>query len=67
MKHILEPPPPLFSAQREEIPEELWLVLERLLAKKPEDRYPTTDAVIAELDRVLALLQRKGWRRWLPA
>ncbi len=67
MKHILEPPPPLFSAQREEVPEELWLVLERLLAKKPEDRYPTTDAVIAELDRVLALLQRKGWRRWLPA
>ena len=67
MKHILEPPPPLFTAQREEIPEELWLVIERLLAKKPEDRYPTTDAVIAELDRVLALLQRKGWRRWLPA
>ncbi len=67
MKHILEPPPPLFTASREEVPEELWLVLERLLAKKPEDRYPTTDAVIAELDRVLALLQRKGWRRWLPA
>ncbi|MCP4449791.1 MAG: serine/threonine protein kinase [Myxococcales bacterium] len=67
MKHILEAPPPLFTEEREEVPEELWLVIERLLAKKPEERYPTTDAVIAELDRVLALLRRKGWRRWLPA
>lgn len=67
MQHIIQPPPPLNTAEYEHIPHALWLVIERLLAKKPEDRYPTTDAVIVELDRVRALLHRKGWRRWLPA
>ncbi len=67
MKHILDAPPPLWTPEGGTIPEELWLVIQKLMAKKPEDRYPTTDAVIAELDRMQALLQRKGWRRWLPA
>lgn len=67
MKHILEPPPPLWTPEGGDVPEELWLVIQKMLAKKREDRYPTTDAVIAELDRMTTLLQRKGWRRWLPA
>jgi serine/threonine-protein kinase len=67
MKHIIQPPPPLNTAEYEHIPNALWQIIERLLAKKPEDRYPTTDAVVVELDRVRALLHRKGWRRWLPA
>ncbi len=67
MKHILEAPPPLWTPEGGDVPEELWLVIQKMLAKKPEDRYSTTDAVIAELDRMTTLLQRKGWRRWLPA
>lgn len=67
MKHILEAPPPLFTPTSEEVPEELWRVIERMLAKMPEDRYQTTDVVVAELDRVLGLVKRRGWRRWLPA
>ncbi len=65
IKHIRETPPPLDTDSDQPVPAPLWQVIERLMAKKPEDRYPTTDAVIADLDRVMALLQRKGWRRWL--
>jgi serine/threonine-protein kinase len=67
MKHILEDVPPLHTARWAEVPVELWVVIERLLAKKPEERYQTAEMLIADLDRVAGLLQRRGWRRWLPA
>jgi serine/threonine protein kinase len=38
LKHQTEEPPPL-EKYRPEIPPQLWLVVKKLLAKKPEDRY----------------------------
>jgi serine/threonine-protein kinase len=40
MKHISEPPPPL-ATRRPDLPTSLRLAIERAMAKKPEDRWPT--------------------------
>lgn len=55
-----------------DIPVELAEVVEQLLSKKPEQRFPNAKAVAARLDELLAELQRGGqlrrrnWkRRWL--
>ncbi len=47
VKHINEPPPPLPTAQAHFQP-----ILDRLLAKSPDDRYQDAEALIADLDRV---------------
>ena len=57
-----------------DIPLELVEVIEQLLSKKPEQRFPTAKAIAARLDELLLELQRGGqlrrrsWkRRWLRA
>src|SRR5262249_21834799 len=40
VKHQVEPPAPLDQV-RPDVPPQLWLVVKRLMAKKPEDRYQT--------------------------
>lgn len=47
VKHINEPPPPLPEQYARFQP-----ILDQLLAKDPEQRYPTADALIADLDQV---------------
>jgi serine/threonine-protein kinase len=64
MQHIQDPLP---RTETDAIPEELWQLIERLMAKLPEDRFPTTEVAVRELERVHALVKRKGWRKWLPA
>jgi hypothetical protein len=48
-----EQPIPSLRAVRPEAPQRLDLVLGRMLAKSPEDRHPSTDAVIADLESCL--------------
>lgn len=57
-----------------DIPLELVEVIEQLLSKQPEQRFPTAKAIAARLDELLLELQRGGqlrrrsWkRRWLRA
>ena len=57
-----------------DIPLELVEVIEQLLSKSPEQRYPTAKAVAARLDELLleqqrgGQLRRRSWkRRWLRA
>jgi serine/threonine-protein kinase len=51
--HLNTPPPPLRSRQASVPPAVEALVL-RMLAKRPEDRPASMEAVVAELDRLLA-------------
>jgi beta-lactam-binding protein with PASTA domain len=51
MKHLSEKPEPP-STHREEIPEELDLVVMRALAKDPAERYQTADEMDADLARI---------------
>ena len=48
--HAVEPPPPL-SSYPSEIPAPMRRIIHRLLAKKPEERFPTYDVLIAALER----------------
>jgi uncharacterized RDD family membrane protein YckC/tRNA A-37 threonylcarbamoyl transferase component Bud32 len=48
-KHLTEAPPPLAKVAPH-VPPPLARIVERLLAKKPDDRYADYDALIAELE-----------------
>ncbi len=63
VKHITTPPPPLTNS---DTPVELWLIIKRMMEKSPADRYPTADLLLADLERVQHIVERKGWRKWLP-
>jgi hypothetical protein len=52
---------------RPEVPAAVAAVVDRLLAERPEDRYPSAQAVIAALDRALLALSRRRWLEWLVA
>ena len=49
-KHLSEPLVPL-AKSAPHVPPALAAIIERLLAKKPEDRYPDYDALLADLER----------------
>lgn len=66
LEHIRQAPPALTSPA-EALPDGLERIVARLLAKAPEDRYQTASALIDDLDRVASHMNRRGWRRWLPA
>jgi eukaryotic-like serine/threonine-protein kinase len=48
------------------LPEDLRRMVAQLLAKSPDDRPASVGAVLAELGRIEPMLQRAGWRRYLP-
>lgn len=54
-RHRREPPPDL-RVLTPGVPEEAIAIVDRLLAKRPEDRFDTADDVAEELRRVLGLL-----------
>jgi serine/threonine protein kinase len=64
MKHIRDPIPDLVSPFGP-LPPELSVLVERCLAKSPAQRYASMRALLADLDEVGKLVDRKGWRRWL--
>jgi serine/threonine protein kinase len=67
--------PPLLTTVRQDIPEELTGILERMLAKDPARRYPTPADLATDLERVIdpasaapaAKLRRSSWRAILRA
>lgn len=59
LKHIKEPPPATSSAD-ETVPDDLDLVIAKMLAKDPEKRYQSATEVIAALEEVCAHHGIKG-------
>lgn len=59
MHHVQTQPTPL-HAVRPDLPAELCAVVDRLMAKKPEDRYQTGREILRELNRLRELLTGSG-------
>lgn len=55
LKHLNAPPPSILSL-RPDAPPALEAIVQRLLAKEPDERYDSAAAVIDDLDQVLGLL-----------
>jgi serine/threonine-protein kinase len=56
MRHINEPPPPIRD-QRPDVPPRVEAAVQRAMAKRPEDRFPTMADFCGELEACLAELQ----------
>jgi serine/threonine-protein kinase len=63
-KQVNEPAPPL-SSPFGPVPVALERVVARALAKGLEERYQSAAELAADLDLVVGVLRRAGWRRWL--
>ena len=61
MRHINEEPPPVRD-KRPDVPLRVDAAVQKAMAKRPEDRFPTMDAFCAELEACLAELQREPGR-----
>jgi len=57
MRHVNDPVPSVRAA-RADVPERVDAVVARALAKRPVDRYPSTDALAAELEACLGEVGR---------
>jgi beta-lactam-binding protein with PASTA domain/predicted Ser/Thr protein kinase len=55
LKHVQEPVPSVRKL-RPGVPKEVDVILQRLLAKEPEDRYRSADAALRQLESALAAL-----------
>jgi serine/threonine protein kinase len=66
MKHINEPPPSILE-RRPDAPLRLAAAVERALAKRPQERFPTMAAFADELERCLAELGTPDAERTLIA
>jgi hypothetical protein len=62
--HASEPPEPV-QRVRPEVPPAVAAVVDRLLAKRPEDRFPSAQALIEALDDALRPRRPWGWKTWL--
>ena len=63
-KHIEEPIPTLESPLGP-LPEALERLVVRAMAKYPEQRPQDARELASELDAIMTVLSRPGWRRWL--
>ena len=66
MRHINEEPPSVRD-KRPDVSLRLDEAVQRAMAKRPEDRFPTMDAFCAELEACLAELQAAGTQLARPA
>ena len=63
MRHLSEPVPSVRAA-RPDVPERVDAVVVRALAKRPADRFPSTEALAAELEACLAEVGRPDEGGW---
>ena len=66
MRHINEEPP-LVGDKRPDVPPRIEAAVQKAMAKRPEDRFPTMAAFCAELEACLAELQSAGTQIAAPA
>ena len=63
MRHLSEPVPSVRAA-RPDVPERVDAMVARALAKRPADRFPSTEALAAELEACLAEVERPAEGSW---
>jgi serine/threonine-protein kinase len=51
MKHILEPIPDILAVRRD-LPNQVVLVISKAMAKNPDNRYPTANSLVMELEKL---------------
>jgi len=66
MKHIQAPIPPVTSPHGP-LPGKLADVITTCLQKAPQARFPGMRAMIAALDEIERVVDRRGWRKWLSS
>ena len=66
MMHIQAPVPPIESPHGP-LPPKLADVITTCLAKTPQARFPNMRALLAALDEIERVTDRRGWRRWLSS
>ncbi len=66
MMHIGAPIPPIESPHGP-LPPKLADVITTCLQKTPQARFPGMRALLAALDEIERVTDRRGWRRWLSA
>src|SRR5262249_1922659 len=64
--HGRDTPPPL-RARRSDVPETALALVEKLLAKQPEDRYPSSRALVEALDTATAGMPVREKEQAVPA
>ncbi|HYU14637.1 MAG TPA: serine/threonine-protein kinase, partial [Candidatus Acidoferrum sp.] len=57
---------PTIESPHGEMPEELVRIVQRCMAKQPDDRFASASELVVAIDRAEQTLNRRGWRRWLP-
>ena len=65
LQHREAPPPSLLDA-RPDVPESLSAIFLRMVAKKPEDRYPTMTEVVLALEEAGRSSSSLGLSAWAP-
>ena len=59
-------PVPALASPSEVLPEVVTRLVERVLRKEPSERYQSASEMLVEIERAIAALSRRDWRRWLP-
>jgi len=60
--HVLKQAPPIASISRD-VPPALAAIIDRCMAKKPEDRYASADDLLAALDAAMGTISKHDLRR----
>jgi len=66
MQRILNEPHPLLSSRAKGCPASLDLIIDRSLAKSPEDRYATADEMATDLTTAIAEIRQEQAKQLLP-
>ncbi|MBI4957044.1 MAG: serine/threonine protein kinase [Myxococcales bacterium] len=62
--HCTSPVPPIVAPEGP-VPAHVAAIVERAMAKSPEDRYQSFDEMLVDLERAARALSRTDWRQWL--
>jgi serine/threonine-protein kinase len=65
LKHLSHPAP-VPRAPTGPLPTAVTRVVARALRKSADERYQNADEMLADIERAIAALTRRDWRRWLP-